>query len=134
MQMNSFQRFVNLNPFLLIDFYSWCQGKSDPYICRRVIPSRVKMRIRAALVIDNQAISMQMPKPEVQSHTYNQGEMCVCVQPAAGTSELLSRPRFVHFFFFFSTIMVLSRASGMLDKFWHCSLQTASILLSNSCI
>lgn len=36
------------------------------------------MRIRAQLVIDNQAISMQMPKPEVQSQMYNQDETCVC--------------------------------------------------------
>lgn len=75
------------------------------------------MRIRAALVIDNQAISMQMPKPEVQSHTYNQGEtcVCVCVQHATGTSELLSRPGFVRFLFF-STIVVLWKAWAMLAK------------------
>lgn len=79
MQINSFQRFVNLNPFFLIDFPSWCQGKSDPCICNWVIPPRVKMRLRAQLVIDNQAISMQMPKPEVQSQMYNQDETCVCV-------------------------------------------------------
>lgn len=37
------------------------------------------MWIRAQFIIDNQAISMQIPKPEVQSQMYNQDETCVCV-------------------------------------------------------
>lgn len=74
---------IDLDRFSLL-----CQGKSEPCICSWVIPPRVKMRIRAQLVIDNQAISMQMPKPEVQSQMYNQDETCVCVQAATDQCRL----------------------------------------------